>query len=78
MRDFSIPALVSCLLLALLTSSAQQPTQPPPTAAPQQSATSTAAPMPPLAEQIRSTVGFLMVSYQNGLHKAVSSEPVSL
>ncbi len=67
MRDFSIPALVSCLLLALLTSSAQQPTQPPPTAAPQQSATSTAAPMPPLAEQIRSTVGFLMVTYQNGL-----------
>src|SRR5690348_8561498 len=66
MRSFPVPALAFCLLVALLTSSAQQPRQSPPTAPPQQSVTSAAAPVTPLTEQIRSTVGFLMVAYQNG------------
>ncbi len=65
MRSFRIPALLFCLQLALLTSSAQQPTQSPP-APPQQPATSAGATAPPTAEQIRKTVGFLMVTYRNG------------
>jgi hypothetical protein len=63
MRRFRTPALFFCLQLALLTS-AQQPTQSPP---PPQTVTSAAAPVPPAAELIRSSVGFLMVAYRDGL-----------
>lgn len=66
MRCFRFPTLAFGLQLALLTSSAQQPTQSPPTPPPQQPVTSTAAPVPPATEQIRSTVGFMMVAFQNG------------
>src|SRR6266446_1837974 len=66
MRGFRFPTLAIGLLLALLNSSAQQPTQAPLTLPQQQPATSTAATLPPAPEQIRSTVGFLMVAYQNG------------
>jgi hypothetical protein len=67
MRSFRIPTLVLGLQLGLLTSSAQQPTQSPPTPPPQQPVTSTAAAVPTATEQIRSTVGFLVVAYRNGL-----------
>ena len=66
MRSFRSPALLFCLQLALFTSSAQQPTQSLPTPPPQQPATSAGAPAPPTTEQIRKTVGFLMVDYRNG------------
>ncbi len=66
MRGFRFPTLAIGLLLALLNSSAQQPRQAPLTLPQQQPATSTAATLPPAPEQIRSTVGFLMVAYQNG------------
>src|SRR5713101_3385972 len=66
MRSFRVAALIFCLHLALPTSSPQQPAQSQATPPPQLSTAGTAAPVPPVTQQIRSTVGFLMVAYRNG------------
>jgi hypothetical protein len=72
MKNFRFSVLVIGLHLALLICSAQQPAQTPPTPSPQQQpATSQAAPQAPAREQIRSTVGFLGVSYLNGTTQGV-------
>lgn len=67
MRSLRILTLVLCVHLMLLTAYAQQPPQSQPSAPPQQPAASAAAPTTPATEQIRKTVGFLMVAYRNGL-----------
>jgi hypothetical protein len=68
MTSFRIPVLILCLQLAFFTSSAQQSEKSPPTPA-QEPQSTTAATSPPVLEQLRSTVGFLMVAYHNGLQQ---------
>ena len=67
MRSLRILTVAFCMCLIFARMSpAQQPNQPEPTASQQQPTASGAVPTPPAAEQIRKTVAFLMVAYQNG------------